>query len=1003
MRYLTTAHGLLLWLVLCLLLLAAVLRAPAGWQLDIGMAGDATRLANFHAPEQQEKTRFRWSGPGARLLLAGLRPLPHELTLRLNSEALHQADAPMLHLEQDGQPIAAFETAPSWRTYHVLLPPAALAAPADQAALALASHLHYPGAHDGRYLGVPLSDAALSPLNPAPAHARANAVHALVQAGLLLSPLATLALLLWPRAAVPTAPWPRLRRVGSFVLLGGGTLGLLRWAQHDPAALAHTAQALLALLPWLLVLVLLWRTSWYAGLTWLLTRLRPASWLGVTALAALLAHVLLLAAPWLALRGVAALALLLLPGALLALLLRPPAADTAALPEAPAPGLTPLFLALCGGLAFYPLLILLLLPLPGVLSGWLLLLLCDLVSMAAGLALWRRYRHAAPPTLPMASDRLLLHARLLGTLLLLGAALRLPWLGSAEFQGDEGLAMLAAADIARGTGEALLLRPKGPVEALVPAGLLLLTGQINEGLARLPFALAGLGILLGAYLLGRQLCAGLRAAPWFGAAVGLLAAAVLALDGFLIAYARIVQYQSIVLLMACGAIWCGWRFYRGAAQAGTAQPWRYLLGAAVLSAAGMLAHYDGIFVAPLLAWLVLAGGWRRGWRPVQWVSYLGPPVLLGLLLVAGFYGTLVQHEQFQQQSAGYLAWRLGQTSPGGPPFNNLPGYYAQATFYNTTFQINVLAGLLLAALLGWLLYYGRPRWLGAGLAGLLLLGSLLLVAAPEVFAVGASWNWALLPFGLPLLGLLLAPATPAALRALLLWFAAPFVAMAFFIAVPNTHFYTLDAAAALLVALALAQLLAWSSAQPWGGLLRGLLALAGAVLLLLAVPYMYLVYLRQYPEYQRSFPAARPAIYRASYGDALPDGGYFGFPHRDGWKVAGELYRRGVLEGVYASNQKARMTTWYLPEATRCGAAPAYYLLARGQSYVVPAGYHLWGYVLVEQQRALDIYSSEPPAQGPRGFALADVAAAFDQRRVPAFSLEHIQYAFAPDGAQECR
>src|SRR5262249_2622345 len=180
----------------------------------------------------------------------------------------------------------------------------------------------------------------------------------------------------------------------------------------------------------------------------------------------------------------------------------------------------------------------------------------------------------------------------------------------------------------------------------------------------------------------------------------------------------------------------------------------------------------------------------------------------------------------------------------------------------------------------------------------------------------------------PLAGLILSPATPPGLRGLLLWFAAPFVANAFLIRDPKTHFYTMDAGAALLIGMAIAQLVGWLRvrrvAWAWAPL-----ALGGAALLALAAPYAYLVFVRQSPEDRIVFPAARPAVCRASYGDTLPrDGGYFGFPHRAGWKVIGELYRRGVLRGSFESNEDYLMTLWYLGGEPRCGVNPDYYFLS---------------------------------------------------------------------------
>ncbi len=202
-----------------------------------------------------------------------------------------------------------------------------------------------------------------------------------------------------------------------------------------------------------------------------------------------------------------------------------------------------------------------------------------------------------------------------------------------------------------------------------------------------------------------------------------------------------------------------------------------------------------------------------------------------------------------------------------------------------------------------------------------------------------------------------------------------------------THFYTMDAAAALLIGLAVAQLavrlrgrVAWLAAP---------LALAGAALMLLAAPYLYIVFVRQAPEYRHVFPAARPAIYRASYGDQLPTkDGYFGFPHRAGWKVIGQLYDQGVLHGNFDSNEDYLITHWYSRKSSRCDQRPDYYRLARTPldpikvpSDMIQQDYHVFGSVLVGGAPTIDIYSRQPVAQ-PQEFAFEQYVSSFDQKQL---------------------
>jgi hypothetical protein len=257
-------------------------------------------------------------------------------------------------------------------------------------------------------------------------------------------------------------------------------------------------------------------------------------------------------------------------------------------------------------------------------------------------------------------------------------------------------------------------------------------------------------------------------------------------------------------------------------------------------------------------------------------------------------------------------------------------------------------------------------------------------------------NWAVLAFGLPLAGLALFPATPAALRVLVLWFASPFVAMSFLIAEPRTHFYAMNPAAALLVALAVVSLLVWLRSRQ-ARRAQWVLAGGGALLVLLSLPYLVLAFLRQSPEFLRDFPSSRPALYRASYGDSLPtDAGYFAFPQRDGWKVTGELFQRGVLRGDYTSNKKPLITGWYARGVYRCGERPVYYLLARSEASLLPEDYHLAGYILVDDRRMMDIYSQEPVAEIPPAYHLEDYRRAFDARQVENFSTQDFLFDVVP-------
>ncbi len=975
-------------LLLAAALLALALRYPAARAVDVGAPGDAFFLASMYRPEGAAEASFRWTGPGSRLLVPAAYDGPLALELRLHATPFASAEAMRLRIVRDGATVAELDTAPTYRVYRLLLPPDAVPEPPPLRMEPLdlaAPPVYAPG--DARPLGVALAAFAVAPapgsVPLAPILARALSVAwglgLLVLAGQVIRRLRRL-------RRFPAHVWPQgqTRRVGSTLY---ALLALLvpLWAWRDPLGFAWAVPT-----PhwWLLITVTAGVALWWWGrAAGRRIAIAPRIWLLLVIGGG---HLLLLAPlPW---AGLGALIVLLLPGAL---------AAWALFPEQRSP-VTLAFVGLCGALSVAPLLLLALHALPGPLPAWLLLVAADGLSVAMGwtvgretVGVWTTNDANGVWTTNDTNDAKGANAKgavrtgvgLLRVALLVALGLRLWHLGGAEFQGDEARAMLLAAAVAHGDDALLLTHTKGPVEVLLPAGPLALVGTGAEWVARLPFALASIGLLLGALALlralttddGRRTTDDGRPPPIRLSAIGyrlsaITAISLLAVDGFAVGFGRIVQYQSIVMLMMTGAFWCCWRFYAGAPQAG-----RQLVAAAALLAVGLLAHYDAVMVVPALAWLVVAGGLRRGWRAGQWLRGLAAPVAVGGVLLASFFVPYLLGPSFAS-TAAYLAGRAGEGDAGGPPFNNLPLYLDILAFYNAPSLVPLLVLCVLGAVAALLVRQVRPRPLGIGLAVALGLAALAQWLAPQLYGLPGGASWAGLAFGVPLLGLCLAPAVPAHVRGVALWFAAALCAEAFLIAEPRTHFYTAHVPAALLVGLAIAHLPVGRRSSVVGRLAATALLVGGGL-------YGQLVFLRQFPEYQRVFPAARPELLRARYGDTLPEAGYFGFPHRDGWKVASELFRAGALQGSYDTNQNRWLAGWYLQGlATQCKGQPALYLIAEAEASVYyPPERSLEAVVLADTVRAMAIYGAAEPEGGAPSYSLEELAAAFDARAVPDF------------------
>ena len=1009
---------------------AAILLTPRPWVLAVGAPGDAYVIENSFAPEGGAAAPLRWSRETMVLRLYGAYAGPTSLELRLYRDAAGTLGRPWpVSLRAGAAALAVFAAEPGWRRYHLALPAGATLVP-----LTLVSPTFQPGRADPRQLGVALSALRVLPLAGAPPVA-----FALERAAWCATLLLLLSGAVWlldaisgyaPQifhheaheahegragGAVRGVPVPqgyapkvfyheaheghegRIGAVGSAGrvawLIGGLGATMAAWAWVGPrsfawgvptswpgAAAGAAALVVFGLLAWL------WRRD-YARAHGSDVSVRIA--LGCSGIEIMLHLALLLPLP--SLWGqLAALLLLLAPGALLALALFGAEADAAERG----------FLALAGAVGVLPPLLLALHALPGPLPGWLVLVVADALGLGAGWALWRgsvvsgqwsavsgrraviggqwsvvsgQWAEGGGQTSKAARPH-----RWLVLPLALALATRLWGLGVAEFQGDEAYALMLAKGVVHGQAEILLVHMKGPVEALLPTGGLAVTGTTSELAARLPFALAGVGLVLGVWALAGRLLGGRR-----GDVMGWVAAMGVACDGLLVAFGRMVQYQTVVLLLAAAALWLTWRFYAGGAAR------RYLAAAAFCAAVAVLAHYDGAYIAPALAWLVVAGGLRRGWRLRAWAANLALPLAVGLGLTLSFYVPFVLHEHFRQ-TLSHLETRSGQG--GGPAalFNNLAGYAVMLSVYTTRYAAAAMGLALLATLAALLALFLRPRVVGWALAGLLVAGALLATLTPTVLASGpgVSWaGWLLIP---PLLALALAPRLPVALRALVLWLAGPLVAHTFLIADPRTHFYTTHAAGWLLVAWGVATLV---ERLPR---LRPALATVGAALLTLSLTYTGLVFLRPWPEFERAYPATLLPFF-APPGGKLPDDGLFAFPHRDGWKTVAALFQQGVLRGTMDSNQELFATGWYLRGQFKCLREPDYFLTANGATPLfIPPGYALFGTVMVDGVRATDIYSREPVAGPPQVFEAADYAAAFDAAPVPNFPLRQLLSGVVP-------
>lgn len=539
---------------------------------------------------------------------------------------------------------------------------------------------------------------------------------------------------------------------------------------------------------------------------------------------------------------------------------------------------------------------------------------------------------------------------------IIACATRLINLGYSEFQGDEVAVLHKAAAAIQGRDDVLFLHRKGPAEILLTLLPYSQGMATNEWGVRLPFALANVLAVLSLYELGRR-AMGLRAAVWV--------AILTLLNGFFLAFGRIVQYQSLVLFLSTLGLLMA-LLYRQTRLG------RYVWLCALFLALGTLAHTDAAFAAIPAAWLIISGLVGAGYGLGAAVRRLVGPLVLGLLLLAAFYVPYVSSDTFAN-TAGYLAGRLGDT----PPYNNLGHLLEIGTVYNAVYYLALLGAVLLWQLM---VRTGRNtplKWvLPVALAVLMVQA----VASPKLWRYqGQEWVGVL--FVVLVVAAIPGKTRSPLTRPVLLWAGIPFVVFMFAFRDPRTHVYILFPGAVLLVA---EQLAAWQTAL---GRQRWVVPTVAAPCLLMAAGYLAIVFISHQPEYRRTYPEHRVHAFWVPYGDDLPEQGLFGFPYRAGWKVIGQLYAQGVLSGDYETNEELHITRWYTRAQPTCGSDPRYYIMAanvqderKAPLARIAEAYDLIGRVNQRGRTTLEIYELRPATIGYAEYDVESLSRAWDRQ-----------------------
>ena len=643
------------------------------------------------------------------------------------------------------------------------------------------------------------------------------------------------------------------------------------------------------------------------------------------------------------------------------------------------------------GFTLYVLAMLLVTEIPGPLANWHVLMMLNVLNVALGIGYWRALRVPSAPldstsdALP--SDHPQDHHQSrrqqqwaligLGSVLLVAGLLRFPNLGYSDFLGDEARALLYASDAIQGYPSALLVHKKGPTEILIPLGFYTVAGEITEAQARFPFALAGLLGICALYLLGWRM---------FGALAGWLASIVLAVDGYFIGFARIVQYQSVVF---CMTILVTFALYR---QARAKRPLpAYLLLAGLFLVGGLYSHYEAIWaVIPGLYLLFVYlqrtkdfGGLLRA---------LIAPLLVTAALLALFYVPFVLDEHWAETATYLFDHRIQNTFP----HNGLLEFFERTLIYDSAYYIFFLLAMTVIGQMAVLqtAWSRTGAWIIAALtaAGL----AVTFFVRPNWIVVGETdhtWLFFALATLITVVPHRMSRGVSHEARLAWLWFSVAMVVSLFFIAKPNTHVYGFFMPWALVVGLAGEAVWSWLRAGMGMRVARWVALPVAILLFAIFANWTYWIFTYTDVEIFRTWAINKPAGYWTPY--AIPTrGDLFGLPYKNGWKVIGALYADGTLDAPFDSNETNRVADWYSHGPYFCPLDAEYFMLPAVQqpreaddeaakvAELTAAGFRQWGVITVNDDERMRIFTNQPEngsgGESIRVFAESDYANRFD-------------------------
>lgn len=254
--------------------------------------------------------------------------------------------------------------------------------------------------------------------------------------------------------------------------------------------------------------------------------------------------------------------------------------------------------------------------------------------------------------------------------------LRLANLGYSDYQGDETKALFrplpGQTDI-----EFLLAQRKGPVQFIITYLTSLFDPSfLNQFLFRLPFALAGIAAVYFFYKFVKLN---------FGKKIALYSSLFFSFNGILVAFSRIVQYQSVTILFFILTLYLFSLTLKD-------KKWEvagWYLGM-VTWAISILSHYDGGFIAPFAAYILFKWFKQASLSQKDKIKHILLSGILFLAITGSFFVPYVSN--ISDSTKDYWLNRVSDTS------NKMSSSIVAFKTYNPMYIFYAFVGLVAASL-----------------------------------------------------------------------------------------------------------------------------------------------------------------------------------------------------------------------------------------------------------------------------------------------------------------